>query len=136
MMVRNPSRLVVAFALLFGAGFALGCSGEDPGSSEADAKELSNGIFKSTTALPFKLSAPFAKLFERFRNGQADPPKADDGADKDPADNEPTYSEPGTLTYRGKPLDVLVSIRGHTSPRDCTFPKYKIEFTDKDQISG
>ncbi len=105
---------------------------------EANIEEPSNGVFRSTNEFEFALEAPFAQLIARLRSGKADPPKpakADAGAEGSENDG-PEYSEPGTLKFGSKTLAVHVEIRGNTSAQDCAFPKYKIEFDDKEAIKG
>lgn len=106
-------------------------------------EEAADGIFKSHDVIAFKIEAPIAQLFARFKANQADPPKpkpeagADAGEEEEETgDGKPKYSEPGKLTYGEKTIDIRIQIRGNTSPRDCAFPKYKIEFADKKQTKG
>lgn len=109
---------------------------------DQNIEEANDGIFKSTDAIAFKIEAPIAQLFARFKANQADPPKpkpeagADAGEEESSGDGKPKFSEPGTLTYGEKKIDIRIQIRGNTSPRDCAFPKYKIEFADKKQTKG
>lgn len=113
-----------------------GRAASSEGSPSADAPLAgADDLFGDLSAINFKLSGPFAQLIARYKSGQADPPPPDAG-DAGDASNGPEYSEPGTLAWADKTFDVRVGIRGHTSPNDCTFPKYKVEFTNKEQIAG
>jgi hypothetical protein len=134
-------------ALAATSAIALACTktDEDPvstGSGESNIEESADGVFKSTSDFAFELEAPFAQLITRYRNGQADPPKpkpdagVDAAAPRDLNVDKPEFSEPGHLVVGGKTLDVRVAIRGNTSPKDCAFPKYKVELADKKQAVG
>jgi len=149
-MLRQLPLFALSASVLALVAFPAGCSspasGDETDSSGDHLEEPADGIFTSLETVPFKLDAPFAQLIGRFRNGAADPPKPskDGGADAEseggvprpPTVKKPDFSEPGHVVFGGKTLDVKVAIRGNTSPRDCTFPKYSIEFTNKDQVKG
>jgi hypothetical protein len=119
----------------------LGCSapsedGATVGADESSLEEASDGLFSSTSDFAFALDAPFNQLITRYRSGEADPPK-DDRDDDDKHDSDrpprPKFSEPGHVVFGGRTFDVRVAIRGNTSPRDCAFPKYSVQFTNKTQ---
>lgn len=150
-MLRHLPLFAVSASVLALVALPAGCSpAADDGtdSSRDHLDEPAGAIFTSLETVPFKLDAPFAQLIGRFRSGAADPPKPakDGGADSDGGDEggapkpptvkKPDFSEPGHVVFGGKTFDVKVAIRGNTSPRDCTFPKYSIEFTNKDQVKG
>lgn len=138
--MRKPFFLFAAFlaAALPAACFqadATSASDDDrapTSSGESNVEEAADGVFKLTGDFAFALDAPFSQLITRYRNNQPDPPEADAGG----GDGKPTYSEPGHLVHGGKTIDVRIEIRGNTSPKDCAFPKYKIDFTDKKQTRG
>ena len=78
------------------------------------------GVFSSVEPVDLTLSAPLGQL---FTNG---------------TDNE-DYSVMGTLSYGGTSIpDVEISVRGNTSRREteCTFPKLKLKFHNRDARDG
>jgi len=119
-------------------------SADDEGSINESNVNEGDDLFAKPDALQVKLSAPVTKLFNRYKQGQADPPKPpkDAGPDAAPAApvgfQEPEFSEPGKLIVKTadgeKTLDLRVYIRGESSKSDCPFPKLKIDFDDKDQL--
>jgi hypothetical protein len=130
-------------------------SADDAGSSGAQvSKEVD--LYTGPGVLEVRLAAPLSSLFDRLKNGKADPAPepvvaaddggadaaADDAADAGPARKYKAggYSEPGQLFVKvdGKEtaLDVLVWIRGESSRTDCPFPKLKLDFMNKEQLKG
>lgn len=136
-------RLIRAFlatgicAIGAATGFACSAPSDDP--SPASDESNVNGdkdVFAASAAFSMKLSAPFAKLFARYKAGQADPPDAD--AEAGAGFQEPEFSEPAQLVFTqdgaDKTLDLRVYIRGESSKNDCPFPKLKLDFSGKDQL--
>ena len=140
--MRAPA-VIVASVLLSALAAVTACS--DSSSAEGDTAESNiegrADLFASSEALPVRISAPLATLFQRFKAGQADPPKPvdpDAAAEAPHGFQSPDFSEPGKLmiTQDGveKTLDMRVYIRGESSKGDCPFPKLKIDFADKEQL--
>lgn len=128
----STAGLVALTALAALAPSACSSPSEEIGSDESNIAEPPRGIFNATSEVSFEIQAPLNQLITRFRNNQADPPEpVEDGGVASP--DKPEYSEPGKLVYGAKTLDIRIAIRGNTSPHDCAFPKYKIEFTEKKQ---
>jgi hypothetical protein len=79
-------------------------------------------VFTSTDPLTITLEAPLHELFAR--------------------DDDENFSVPGVVSYKdpgsGAELkrDAQVSVRGHTSRREteCTFPKLKLKFKERDVL--
>lgn len=131
-------RLTRLAMLILPCAIAAAAACSPPASEEQTTNESNvesaNDVFAKSEALPVRIAAPFSKLWERFRGGQADPPDPDAG----PGYHAPEFSEPGQLfvTVEGaeKALDLRVYVRGESSKNDCPFPKLKIDFTDKEQL--
>lgn len=140
----SPTRIAVASVFLCSAVAATACSdGSSPPAEGTDESniESTTDLFAPVEALPVRISAPLSTLFQRYKDGQADPPKpVAQGAGAPAADpfRQPNFSEQGkvAITQGGveKVLDMRVYVRGESSKNDCPFLKLKIEFSDKEQL--
>lgn len=131
---------MLAFARYLGVGLTLlataliACSpnASRDASVEGEASDIESAddVFGSAKDFAFGLEAPFNQLFTRYSKRQPDPPKPGEDA----GGSEASYSETGKLVLGGRAFDVRVELRGNSSKWDCTFFKYKIAFTNKEQI--
>jgi hypothetical protein len=94
------------------------CAPADEVAASDDALAGASDLYGTSEHLPLQMAVPFGSLLQSYRAGQTD------------------AEVTGTMTVAGKALDIKVAIRGNTSPKDCTFPKYKVELTRPAQAEG